>query len=149
MFKSDNELSKKYEIKLGKYFERKGYKVEYAPDKIFYDWDLLIDKTIGIEVKVDKHKASLKDNPNILIEWMSGGHPSGIQQSNSKWYVYFFILTNKTYKVNVEKLKEYINQDHIKGGIKKYDKADNMTFGYIIPIKDLIDDGIAKRIVVN
>ena len=157
-FINDNAFSKKYEILLAREFTEKGYNVELAPDKKFLDWDLLIDNTIGIEVKADKDDASLRDNPNIVIEWKSNGMPSGIQASKAKWYVYFYTRRNpdcwgtirkkniETYKVDVSLLKEYIKIPIVRNRIEKFEKADNNTWGYLIPISILVNKNIAVKI---
>lgn len=160
-YKKDDAFSKIFEGLLAEALERRGAKVERAPDKRWLAWDILVNDEMGIEVKADKHDNSLIDNPNCIIEWSCNGRASGIQATESKWYFYFYTRRNldknlwgkickrniEVYKLKVDLLKEYINQPQIRIRLEKFDNSDG-AWGYLLPINDLVKSNIATKIKV-
>ena len=82
-----------------KYLKGKGYVVEEAPKKLFYDWDVKATKgnrVVTIEVKYDSKaymwaaRRGTPEHPNLYIEFRSTTRDcdSGILKSKADFYFY-------------------------------------------------------------
>src|SRR5210317_1042374 len=81
------------------YLIDKGYEVEEAPKKLFYDWDVKgfkKDRVVTIEVKYDSKaymwakRRGTPEQPNLYIEFRSTSRncDSGILMSKAEFYFY-------------------------------------------------------------
>tara|TARA_R110000796_G_scaffold15428_2_gene49056 strand:+ start:964 stop:1488 length:525 start_codon:yes stop_codon:yes gene_type:complete len=91
------------------HLERKGFEIEAAPKRVFYDWDMKStrgDSVTTYEVKYDEkaywwaQRRGKPEEPNLYIEFKSTKRngPSGILLSKSDYYVY--ILKRVSEKVS-------------------------------------------------
>ena len=117
-FISDLQFGKKYEKESSKLLNYD--RIEYAPNKKFYDYDILIEKdgvTTKYEVKSDKltHKTG-----NACIEYMCSGLDSGITMTKADYYMYFVIKPDESYdcyQIPVDVIKkEIIGRRSMNGG---------------------------------
>lgn len=88
------------------YLKDKGYSVEEAPKKLFYDWDVKATKgerTVTIEVKYDSKaymwaaRRGTPEQPNLYIEFKSTTRDcdSGILKSKADFYFYILKTGDK------------------------------------------------------
>ena len=70
---------------------------------------------------------------NFFIEYFGSGKPSGIKTTLANYYVLSFDLIN-FYQISVNELKKLL----ITGNYKIVSTKDRLTFGYLVPIQDII-----------
>lgn len=143
----DLKFGQHYENIVANYFTNKGHSVKQSVGK-FKPFDIIVDNKHKLEIKADKHNAQLVDNPNVVIEAYCNKQKSGILTTEAKYLIYFFTIKNEVYKINVEKLKNYIMTDEIKPRLEKFTNSDGQrASGYLLKIQDLIELNIAKKLL--
>lgn len=111
-------------------------------------WDIFAEykgKKAKYEVKRDNWEFYNHPTGNIVIEFSDRGKPSGIETSQSNFYVYYYQMKGEIWITPTHKLKEYIKkrkEDHMKG-LKSLDAVsmgdDNLARGWLLKCQDLKD----------
>lgn len=118
--------------------------VDVRKDKRFQekDIDFLVENTnqqfTSIEVKTD-FKAH--ETGNIVYEATTSGHIGCFEKTQADYIAYFVPKSKKIYMIHVKALRTYLHQikpEPVKMG-------DNAT-GFLLPLKDLIDNKVIKRV---
>lgn len=107
-FASDLQLGKKYEKLALQYLDYDN--VEFAPDKKFYDYDIITHKNnIPTKYEVKSDRLTYKTG-NACIEYMCNGLDSGITMTQADYYMYFVIKQDgyDCYKIPVNVIKQEI-----------------------------------------
>jgi len=103
MFHADLALGKKYEKKTLKFFEYDNYEQAKGCES---KYDLILYRrfyeTIKIEVKCDRRACI---TGNLAIEYECNNKPSGLNVSESDFYVYHIIDTDIIYKIATDTLR--------------------------------------------
>lgn len=135
------------------YMEEMGYKIEFAPQRVFYDWDLKCtkdDDEITIEVKYDSKaymwakRRKTPDQPNLYIEFKNTNKDSdsGILMSKSDFYFYILKLPDGSdicHMFSREELLEYLKVGNFKV-VGNSSSGDNNALGWIPPLHELMND---------
>jgi len=133
-----------------KFLKEKGYKVEEAPKKLFYDWDvkgIKTDRTVTIEIKYDSKayvwakRRGTPEQPNLYIEFRSTTRDcdSGILKSKADYY--FYIL--KTGKKDIAfvfdrvKLLNHLQNSNYRV-VGNSATGDDNAQGWIPPLHELL-----------
>lgn len=134
------------------YMVSMGYEVEFAPKRVFYDWDLRCTKdgeSLTIEVKYDSKaymwakRRKTPDKPNLYIEFENTNQnkPSGIKASVADFY--FYILKdgdkNICYIFNRELLLSHLD-DYDYKVVGNSSSGDNNALGWIPPLHELVNN---------
>ena len=133
------ELGKLYEdkalYKILKYYEKDGLKLLETNNNFKYDF--VLSNGLKYEVKADI-KAVLTNN--IFIEYLQFNIPSGIDRTESDYYIIMIPLSEYILiKTNI--IKKLINDKQYKFIIKQ-NKRNNFTAGYIFEKHLIICNGI-------
>jgi len=98
-------------------------------------YDLLMSykgKSVKYEVKTDFWVGSQKDSGNIVVEFESRGKPSGINVTESDYFVYYFPNAEEVWNIKTEVLKNIIVKNKFDISENGGDK-DSITKNYKIP----------------
>lgn len=138
------------------FLENRGYDVEEAPARKFYDWDLKATKrepdpdtnfhpTFTFEVKYDEKayywasKRGMPNNPNLYIEYRNSTkrEDSGIMTSRADFYVYIIKdVGNVAYVFRTAKLLEHLMNANYKS-VGNSATGDDNAEGWIPPLSML------------
>lgn len=95
-----------------------------------------------------KFKMTRNSQVNIIFEAMNNGNKGWLLKTKAKWFVYTIQADNVTYIINIESLRDYIdNPLHIVATTDKGAMGNNKSLSYMIPIDTLKDQSIIKEII--
>ena len=133
-----------------KYLEDKGYEVEEAPKKLFYDWDVKGNKagsTVTIEVKYDSKaymwakRRGTPEQPNLYIEFRSTTRDadSGILKSTADFYFYILKTGDKdiAFVFDRVQLLQHLQMSNYKI-VGNSATGDDNAQGWIPPLHELL-----------
>lgn len=130
MFIQDLKLGQTYELKALELFNYKSYEQSQGNNK---QYDLKIcttdNKILLVEVKSDR--LAIKTG-NIVIEFECNNISSGINATESDYYIYFIIGSNIVYKIETSSLREICKDCRIVLGGDGY-----RSKMYIVPMNKL------------
>lgn len=132
------------------YLKDKGYDVEEAPKKLFYDWDVKAkksDRTVTIEVKYDSKaymwaaRRGTPEHPNLYIEFESTTRncDSGIKKSKADFYFYILKTGDKdiAFVFDREQLLAHLLRSDYKV-VGNGATGDDNALGWIPPLHELL-----------
>jgi hypothetical protein len=137
------------EAKFSTYLESIGYKIEKAPPRKFYDWDIKATKkslVITFEIKYDEKayywatKRGTPNEPNIYIEYKNTNRneDSGILASKSDYYIYILKSENDiAYVFDRAKLCAHLVSSTYKS-VGNSATGDDNAIGWIPPLSEII-----------
>lgn len=135
---------------VSKYLIDKGFDIEEAPKKLFYDWDVKgtkNDKVVTIEVKYDSKaymwasRRGTPEQPNLYIEFRSTTRncDSGILKSKADYYFYILKTGKKDIAFVFDRVKLL---NHLQTNIYKVvgnsATGDDNAQGWIPPLHELL-----------
>jgi hypothetical protein len=146
------------EAKWKSFLEERGYNVESAPERKFYDWDLKAVKrepdpetkfhpTYTFEVKYDEKaywwasRRGTPNEPNLYIEFRNTtrDEESGILTSKSDFYVYIIkAQVDIAYLFNTDLLRSHLVMANYKS-VGNSATGDDNALGWIPPLSLLMD----------
>jgi len=135
---------------VSKYLLDKGFDIEEAPKKLFYDWDvkgIKNDRIVTIEVKYDSKaymwaaRRGTPEQPNLYIEFRSTTRncDSGILKSKADYYFYILKTDKKdiAFVFDRAKLLKHL-QTNIYKVVGNSATGDDNAQGWIPPLHELL-----------
>ena len=139
-FVEDITQGEKGELIIREYLELNGYK--FISDNKDYRYDLEMTlpvnkdgslvETTTFEVKTDVYCLPHSDTNNLFIEFECRGKDSGINVTESDYYVNYYPYLHEAWFIKTSKLKKLINNNSFE--VKEFSgDANSNTKGYVIP----------------
>jgi hypothetical protein len=132
-FKDDLKRGEEGELIVRTYLESKG--ATYHSDNKNNTHDLIMsfnEELISYEIKTNYYVNKDRDSNNIFVEFECRGKASGIDVSKAKWFATYFFNLGEIWFIEVDKLKELIEEYTFKTTTLSGDYNSN-TKGYLVP----------------
>ena len=141
-FLEDLEFGEDGEKFISEYLEGKGLKLINTNKDNKYDLKMLKNnKEVKYEVKTDDKISRISDTGNHFVEFECKDRytrklkPSGINTSESDWYVFYYIHINEIWFIKTETLRNLVKTNNFKIWYEAGDKKNPTNF-YLINRKD-------------
>jgi len=121
---------------------------KFISDNKDYRFDVMMninEEDIKYEIKTDLFCKPDKDTNNLFVEFECRGKKSGIEVTEAKWFVTYFIHLNQIWYIQTDVLKKIISDNKFRQTEFSGDSGSN-TKGWLIPRYQFKKHFIVRRI---